>query len=131
MDFDEGVKIISAQNYAGVDKPCSFFSQTADSNLLGQSPHSLCSFDETTQYLMAARNHGRSWEKYVRAHGRKRSCTPKAHHAQAASETTSMQEGGSVAPRTTARMVRIWKQAHITKVSRYFEHLLRNKNATG
>jgi len=49
--------------------------------------------------LIAAWNHGRSWEKQVRTHGRKCALMPTAHHAQAAGETASKHENGSGFPR--------------------------------
>lgn len=72
----------------------SFFSQTAVPSLLGQTSLLLCSLDEPAQCLIATRNYCRPGEKQVRAHGRKRHFTPPAHHAQAASETTTRHEGG-------------------------------------
>src|SRR5258708_38874397 len=91
----------SSRRRSSFCEPCSSLSQAADSSLLGQTPHSLFSLDETAHSLIAAGNHGRSWEKQVRTHGRKRTFTPPTRHAQAASETASMYEGGSVAPRST------------------------------
>ena len=89
----------SSRRRSSFCEPCSILSQAADSSLLGRTPHLLCSLDETAHPLIAAGNHGRSWEKQVRTHGRKCALTPTAHHAQAAGETPSMHENGSGAPR--------------------------------
>src|SRR5712691_9316018 len=70
----------SSRRRSSFCEPCSILSQAADSSLPGQTPHSLCSLDETAHPLIAARNHCRSWEKQVRTHGRKCTLTPTTYH---------------------------------------------------
>ncbi len=59
----------------------------------------LSSLDKTAQYLIAARSTSRPWQKQVPAQSRKRSLTSAAHHSQPTSETTSISQSGSIAPR--------------------------------
>ena len=56
-------------------------------------------------------NTHRSWQKQVRAHGGKCPLTTTTHHSQAAGETASMHEDGSMLLVLLARLVRTWKQA--------------------
>lgn len=55
--------------------------------------------DHTAHYFLAAPNPGRSWQKQVRAGGRKRPLATTTHHSQAPGKTASMHEDGSSAPR--------------------------------
>jgi hypothetical protein len=57
------------------------------------------SADHTAHCFLAAPNPGRSWQKQVRAGGRKRPLATTTHHSQAPGKTASMHEDGASAPR--------------------------------
>ena len=78
--------------------PCSFSSPAVETFLLGHPSRSLSSLDETSQYLIAARNTHGPWQKQIPAHHGKCSLTPAAHHSQSAGETTSISQSGSNTP---------------------------------
>ena len=72
----------SSRRRSSFCEPCSILSQAADSSLLGPTPLSLFSLDQTANPLIAARNHYRSWEKQARTHGRKRTFTKTSRPAR-------------------------------------------------
>src|SRR6266699_1427837 len=87
----------------GVTQGDSDSSQVARGSSRPRTASSLSSVDQTAHFLLAAPNPGRPWPKQGRAGGRKCPLATATHHPRAASETASMHENGSPAPRSPGK----------------------------